>query len=304
MTSEPLISVIVLSYNSKGFIVETLNSISLQSYQSLELIIADDCSEDGTIALVNDWLVTKKDRFVKTQVLVPKENTGTSANCNRALEAASGVWVKFIAGDDILDSEYFSAMNPKLQDPSVQVLAGEVYEFQKDVKFSSKSWPNFDFPEDYKTQRRHQIVKGLLLAPSVALRRSTLSNVGGFDPDFRILEDDPMWFKLILAGYLFHFCTESRVYYRQHSASVNSIESRQVYYRKPVFLNDLINFGTKIRLPSLIREKLWLHAFLFYLGLACERVIYNNGSKLDSIINKSMKKFTVLFNKLYLALPF
>lgn len=304
MTNDPLISVIVLSYNSKDFIVETLDSIFLQNYQPLELIIADDCSQDGSIALVNDWLASRKDRFVRTQVLVPEQNTGTSANCNRGLQAASGVWIKYIAGDDILDSEYFSAMRAKLQDPSVEVLTGEVYEFHKDVKFSTKSWPNFDFPEQQKTQRRLQIVKGLLLAPSVALRRSTIVNVGGFDPDFRILEDDPMWFKLTLAGYLFHFSSESRVYYRQHAASVNSIESRQVYYRKPVFLNDLINFGTKIRLPSLIGEKLWLHAFLFYLGLACERVIYNNGSKLDSVINKSMKKLTVLFNKIYLALPF
>jgi glycosyltransferase involved in cell wall biosynthesis len=304
MTSDPLISVIVLSYNSKDFIVETLDSIFFQSYQSLELIIADDCSQDGSIALVNDWLASRKDRFVRAQVLVPDQNTGTSTNCNRGLQAASGIWIKYIAGDDILDSEYFSAMGTKLQDPSVEVLTGEVYEFHKDVKLSNKSWPNFDFPEEHKRQRRLQIVKGLLLAPSVAVRKSALDSVGGFDTNYRILEDDPMWFKLTLAGYLFHFSPKSRVYYRQHAASVNSIESRQMYYRKPVYLNDLINFGTSIRLPSLMKEKLWLHAFLFYLGLSCERVIFNNGSKLDSILNISMKKFTVLFNKIYLALPF
>jgi GT2 family glycosyltransferase len=304
MTCDPLISVIVLSYNSKDFIVETLESIFFQSYQPLELIIADDCSQDGSIALVNEWLASRKDRFVSTQILVNEHNIGTSANCNRALQAASGVWIKYIAGDDILDSAYFTAMRTKLHDPSVEVLTGEVYEFQKDVKMSIKSWPNFDFPEEHERQRRRQIVIGLLLAPSVVVRKSALESVGGFDTDFRILEDDPMWFKLTHAGYLFHFSSNSKVYYRQHASSVNSIESRQEYYRKPVYLNDLINFGKKVRLPSLLKEKLWVHAFLFYLGLSCEQVIFNNGSKLDSILNKSMKKFAVLFNKIYRSLPY
>lgn len=45
----PLVSVIVITYNSAQYVVETLDSVYSQTYENIELIVTDDCSQDNTI---------------------------------------------------------------------------------------------------------------------------------------------------------------------------------------------------------------------------------------------------------------
>jgi GT2 family glycosyltransferase len=52
--------------------------------------------------LVEEWLVRKKDRFSRIQLIKSNKNTGTSANCNRGCSAAQAEWIKLFGGDDIL----------------------------------------------------------------------------------------------------------------------------------------------------------------------------------------------------------
>lgn len=300
----PLISVVVITYHSAPFLKETLESILKQSYDNIELIISDDGSKDETLKVAESWIESFGEKFKSIQLIKSENNTGTPSNCNRGLYVAKGEWVKFIAGDDVLHPDFFKNMQDLFLNPEVNVIAGAVHTFESKMESAKAYWPDFDFPMNQSDQKRRQIIKGLLLAPSVVLRTEKIVQIGGFDNQYVILEDDPMWFKLALDGNLFHFAKDSIVYYRQHSESVNSISSRKVYYRKPLFLNDLIKFGNQVRLPAIKNEKLYFHAFFFYLGLKCETLIYKNGSKLDNYPNKILKKLTVLFNKIYLAIPF
>ena len=109
--NKPLVSVVVLTYNSSQYVIETLESIKAQTYNNLELIITDDCSEDSTVTLCRDWICVNNNRFVRAELIVSKVNTGIPANCNRGCRAARGEWFKEIAGDDILLEE---CMNPFL----------------------------------------------------------------------------------------------------------------------------------------------------------------------------------------------
>ena len=101
-TSNPLISVCVISYNSSEYIVDVLESIKSQTYQNIELIVSDDKSPDNSVAVCKEWIEKNKDRFVRTEVIVPEKNTGTAGNYNRALFAAKGEWIKFVDADDLL----------------------------------------------------------------------------------------------------------------------------------------------------------------------------------------------------------
>ena len=56
MEQDILVSVVVITYNSEKYILETLESIKTQSYKNLELIISDDCSKDDTVMICRDWL--------------------------------------------------------------------------------------------------------------------------------------------------------------------------------------------------------------------------------------------------------
>jgi alpha-1,3-rhamnosyltransferase len=99
-----LVSVPVVTYNAASFVEETLESIFNQTYGNIELVISDDCSKDNTIEIVQKWCEEErvKERFTAIKIVTVPKNTGVSANCNRAISASKGEWIKFIAGDDIL----------------------------------------------------------------------------------------------------------------------------------------------------------------------------------------------------------
>ena len=98
----PSVSIAVVTYNSAKTILETLESIKVQTYPNLELIISDDCSTDHTVSLCREWVEKNKERFDRVELITAEKNTGVSANFNRAEAACQGEWVKPIAGDDLL----------------------------------------------------------------------------------------------------------------------------------------------------------------------------------------------------------
>src|SRR4051794_20989340 len=99
---DPFVSIIVFTYNSSNYVVETLESAKAQTYRNIELIVSDDGSTDETIPLCLDWLTKNKQEFLRAEIITVEKNTGIPANCNRGVKAAAGEWVKLIAGDDIL----------------------------------------------------------------------------------------------------------------------------------------------------------------------------------------------------------
>ncbi len=52
----PLVSIIVITYNSSKYVLETLESAKAQTYQNIELIVSDDGSTDNTIEICKIWI--------------------------------------------------------------------------------------------------------------------------------------------------------------------------------------------------------------------------------------------------------
>jgi len=102
LEKQPLVSIIVITYNSSKYVLETLESAKAQTYQNIELIVSDDCSTDNTVEICQEWIAKNKERFVRTELITAEKNTGIPANCNRGVKSVQGEWVKLIAGDDAL----------------------------------------------------------------------------------------------------------------------------------------------------------------------------------------------------------
>ena len=92
-----LVSVIMPSYNAQKYIAKSINSVLLQTYKSLELIIVDDCSSDKTVDIVK----TYKDERIR--LFVNETNQGAALTRNRALREAKGKYIAFLDADDIWD---------------------------------------------------------------------------------------------------------------------------------------------------------------------------------------------------------
>jgi glycosyltransferase involved in cell wall biosynthesis len=122
------IDVVVLTYNHEAFIEQNINSILSQKTDfSFNLLIADDCSTDGTRGLVEKWMA-KDDRVF----LIPtKRNQGSVQNARNAMGFCQSDFLAFCEGDDYwLDDEKLQIqMNFLRENPSCGMVHGDVAYF-------------------------------------------------------------------------------------------------------------------------------------------------------------------------------
>lgn len=227
--NSPLITIVVITYNSEKFVIETLESIKKQTYKNIELIITDDCSSDSTVKICKEWIEKEKCRFVNTKLITSDINTGISANCNRGYFAANGVWIKGIAGDDALLPDCIEKyMNFISEHKEARICHAKAYSykifFREDCKIKYNK-RNFTFPLTIIPPSAHAQLLQLGLynpinAVTVIIERNLFIEIGGFDEKIRNHEDYPMWIKITKLGYAFYFMNEFVANYRVHSASV------------------------------------------------------------------------------------
>lgn len=252
MNTQPVISVIVITYKSEEFILETLNSAKAQTYQNIELIISDDNSPDNTIAVCEKWIEKNKDRFVRTEIIRSAKNTGTSANLNRGLSAATGDWVKFIAGDDYLYPDCLEAfLTVANTNPEIEFLFSNM----TTNGVESENTGLIQFFSLSKEQQYHTLLKNNILpAPATLIKRETVKRINGFDERFQLLDDYPFFLKALKSGIRFFHIDKPLVFYRVHETNISQQQKLNLNYTK-----DIKEFFKKIYFRELIRNRLFLH---------------------------------------------
>ncbi|MFZ4729520.1 MAG: glycosyltransferase, partial [Pseudanabaena sp.] len=112
----PLISIGMPIYNEQSHLRKTLDSVLSQDYQNFELIISDNCSDDGTGQLCEEY-AAKDDRirYYRNHI-----NIGSIDNFAKVFELSQGDYFVFICGHDIWDKQFLSScLEILLQDSSV-----------------------------------------------------------------------------------------------------------------------------------------------------------------------------------------
>lgn len=119
------VSVIVLSWNSRRFLPDCLASVLAQNWPSVELIVVDNASTDGSATLV-------KERFAGVVLVESPVNLGFCGGNNLGLTRATGEFVLFLNADAILEPDYLEeALKPFADDPRVGMVAGKVHRFDR-----------------------------------------------------------------------------------------------------------------------------------------------------------------------------
>jgi len=94
--AEPLVSVVVPAWNAERTLAETLNSIALQTYRDLEILIVDDGSTDATARVASEFCAREP-----RAKLIQTANGGVAAARNHAIVEANGAWIAPIDADDL-----------------------------------------------------------------------------------------------------------------------------------------------------------------------------------------------------------
>ncbi|KAA6333670.1 Spore coat polysaccharide biosynthesis protein SpsA [termite gut metagenome] len=288
----PLVSIIVITYNSSKYVLETLESAKAQTYQNIELIVSDDCSTDDTIEVCQNWLNKNEERFVRTELLTVSQNTGIPANCNRGYKAAKGEWIKGIAGDDVLVNT--AIQNYVLAITSNTVfLVGQIQPFNidknrmiilKDIDPEKYHLKFFDLSASQ--QHKYLLTKSFNFAPSVFLKKCLFEKYGTFNEKYKFIEDLPYWLHLTSCNIKFDYLPIVTVFYRTgHESMVFSNE----HFFNIKFYNCLYLFRTSIIYPQI---PIW--NISFYQSELFERICYyiivnifkNKKTKITKILYK------------------
>lgn len=231
-TSQPLVSVPVITYNSSKTVLETLDSIYNQTYQNLELIVSDDCSTDNTVEICREWIDAHKERFVRTELLTMGKNTGVSANSNRAKANCRGEWVKGIAGDDMLLPDCIQSYVEYVHEhPNAMIVFSRMEGFGKSnpevEEYMGRVFDYTFFSLSIQEQLNRLIYKGNCLpAPTSFYDRNRLSMLGinGCDERIPMVEDYPRWILLLKHGVRFDFVDKTLVRYRLSDNAISSTD--------------------------------------------------------------------------------
>ncbi|WP_367772870.1 glycosyltransferase family 2 protein [Flavobacterium sp. WC2421] len=98
---QPLVSILIPTFNSEKFISESIRSVQNQTYTNWEIILVDDCSTDSTLCLVEELAI--KDNRIQYSRL--EKNSGTGVARNSALALAKGQYIAFLDADDLWKPE-------------------------------------------------------------------------------------------------------------------------------------------------------------------------------------------------------
>ena len=169
-TGDPLVSCIVPVFNGERFLAQTLASIRAQTYESLEIVVVDDGSTDGTPAVVAAQ--------GGPVAYLRQNNRGQAAARNAGVRAARGEFVAFLDADDLWEPAKLARQMARLrQAPPIDLC---LTRFQ-----------NFWMPELADEARRYRddpVARpsaawciGTLLAP-----RRVLDRFGPFDERLRL----------------------------------------------------------------------------------------------------------------------
>lgn len=112
----PLISIIVPVYNVKDYLEKCLQSICVQTYKNLEIILIDDGSSDGSGELCD--LFAQRDGRIK---VIHQTNAGQSAARNRGLAVAQGEFLGFVDSDDWIEPDMYEFLYHLLKENGADI---------------------------------------------------------------------------------------------------------------------------------------------------------------------------------------
>ena len=116
MNRQPKISVIIPMYNAEKYISECLNSVLVQTYKNLEIIVIDDGSTDDSIKIAEN-----KGKNIK---IIRQKNFGVSVARNSGFAVATGEWIHFVDADDKLSNiDFYEKMIEAITDPNIDIAA-------------------------------------------------------------------------------------------------------------------------------------------------------------------------------------
>ena len=215
-SEQPLVSVIMPTYNHAKFIGKAIDSVLNQMYKNFELVVIDNYSDDDTEKIVDSY---EDNRIIYLKF---RNNGIIAASRNHGIKHSRGEYIAFLDSDDI--------WLPEKLEKGLRVLEGAndtamVYARFRTVDGSTMS--ESILPKNGKYQSgyifRSLYIRSFIACSSVMVKKSVLNQIGLFntDADFVAVEDTDLWLRIAQNHCI--VCTDSSplLLYRIHPQCIS-----------------------------------------------------------------------------------
>ena len=230
MSTVSTISVVIPCFNAERYVCAAINSVLLQEWPEIEIIVIDDGSKDSSASLISNTFPQVK--------LVRQKNQGVAAARNKGIALAKGEWIAFLDADDIWLPGKLAQQWAQLQsNPEVRMNYTAWHVWQSANSMPSENLINTLASSAGDTQRwagpSGWIYPALLLdcevwTSTVFAHRSLFEEIGKFDTTLRIGEDYDLWLRASRVTAIMRVPCPLALY-RSHPASITKSCPAQNY---------------------------------------------------------------------------
>lgn len=220
------VSVIIPVFNGQQYLNESIESVLLQKGVSLELIIVDDGSTDGTKEVVSTY---ENNNIVRYEY---QENQGLAASRNKGISLAAGNFIAFNDADDIWVEGKLSAQMAIMESqPGVEMISGSVRQFISpeipEIEHAKYTFSDVDIQAN--------------LIPCLLFRSEVFIKYGMFDTNLKIGQDMSWLLQAKNKGLIIHPMPKLVYYRRLHPNNIGRIHQSLNYQARFQILKNSID---------------------------------------------------------------
>lgn len=261
-SSQPLISVVIATYNMGQYIDQAVDSILQQTWKKLEIVVVDDGSTDNTSHVMQRYQDDPRVIYIKNQ------NQGQPKAKNCGIKHTQGDFIAFCDADDLWEPNKLQVQLPLFDNPDVGIVYSEVSNIDEHNNRYVKA-PN-------ETRHIGKVTSQLLIENFVpfgtsVIRRACIEKNGIFDENFRMGIDWDLWLRYSL-DWEFAYTPERTYIYRVWSGQMSTNYRGRYDYATRILNKFVAEHGSQLD-PKYVR-KAWADMYVR------EAVVYAKNEKL------------------------
>jgi len=252
ITTNPLVSVIIPTYNRGWIIKEAVDSVLSQNFLGFEIIVVDDGSTDNTQDILSAY---------KNDIKVLKHNNqGVSAARNRGIALASGRFIAFLDSDDLwMPNKLSTQVDFFNTNKEALICQTEEIWIRNNVRVNPK--------------KRHKKLSGMIFEPSLCLcmvspsavmiKRELFETVGLFDESLPACEDYDLWLR-ISSGYPVYLIdtplTIKRGGHDDQLSQAPGLDKYRIQAIKKIIEGNMLSIKQYRAAVKILKEKCYIYA--------------------------------------------
>lgn len=211
----PKVSIVLPTYNGEKYIRESIESIIAQTFQDWELIIVNDCSTDGTASIIQEY--REKDSRIK--IVNNIQNQKLPRSLNIGFREAVGKYLTWTSDDNYYLPNAIEKMTEYLDDNSkipmvcagmetidgMGMITGYFVEYSEETMFYNDC-----------------------VGACFMYRRSVLTQIGGYNPDWLLVEDYEYWLRILRECGQIGYINQVLYRYRYHESSLTGTKLKDI----------------------------------------------------------------------------